>query len=270
MKIQNLIVTMNRKNLDLYDDLNIKCDAIIANQSDMNSYQEKKIRNNNVKLITTNTKGVGVNRNLALLYSDADVCILTDDDMKYKDNYLDIIEHAFFKIPTADIIIFNIDTIGANVNRRKNKKIKKVSKLNFMNYGAARVAFKRNSIIKSNLWFSLLFGGGTMYSSGEDSLFLAEALDKKLKIYVYPETIATVNQEKSTWFNGYNDKFFFDKGALLSQIHPKTKYLFALIYFPLRFRCSISFIKRQKLLVNGLKSFKKGIDYEKWKKLSDN
>ncbi len=270
MKIQNLVVSINKKGFELYSNLNIKCDAIIANQSNSNSYQEKLINSNRVKLITTNTKGVGINRNLALLYSDADICVLTDDDMKYEDNYLEIIKQAFEKIPTADIIVFNIDTVGKDVGRRKNKKIKRISKINFMNYGAARIAFKRKSIIRENIWFSLLFGGGSIYSSGEDTLFLAEALNKKLKIYTYPQTIATVNQENSTWFNGYDEKFFFDKGALIGQIHPKTKYLFALIYFPLRFKSNIPFRIKQKLLYKGMNSYKKGIDYNYWENLRNN
>lgn len=264
MKIQNLVVTMNQKGFELYNNLNIKCDAIIANQSNINNYQEKNINGSNVKLITTSTKGVGINRNLALLYSDADICVLSDDDMKYEDDYLETIKQAFEKIPTADIIVFNIDTVGKDVGRRKNIKIKKISKMNFMNYGAARIAFRREAIIRENIWFSLLFGGGTIYSSGEDTLFLAEALNKDLKIYAYPQKIATVNQESSTWFNGYDEKFFFDKGALIGQIHPKTKYIFALAYFPLRFKSTISFKTKQKLLINGMKSFQKGIDYYYW------
>ena len=264
-KIENLVVTMNQKDFSKYQELSLKTNAIIANQSQYTRYEEKVLDNNTtIKMITTNTKGVGKNRNIALLYSDCDICVLSDDDMEYEDNYLDIIRLAYKKLPHADVIIFNIDTKGENMGRKINNRIRKINRLNFMNYGAARITFKRKSIMKNNIWFSTLFGGGTRYSSGEDSIFLSDCLHKKMRIYAYPQKIATVNQTKSTWFEGYNEKFFFDKGALLSQIRPITKYLFAILYFPFRFKSNLSVFKKQRLLIKGIKCFRKSINYEEW------
>lgn len=255
MKIEHLVATTNMNDFRLYCDMNLKTSAIIANQNGKNEFRKKINNNNTIKMISTDTKGVGKNRNLALMFADSDICILSDDDMKYEENYLDTIREAFELLPQADVIIFNIKTVGDSNNliyRRINKKIKKINDLNFMNYGAARIAFKLKSIRNRNIWFSTMFGGGSKYSSGEDTLFLADCLRKKLKIYAYPKCIATVEQETSTWFNGYNEKFFYDKGALLSQIRPKTKYLFALFYFPFRFKCKLSYLKKVQLMCTGI------------------
>lgn len=267
MKIENLVVTMNQKNIKKYDELNLKSDAVIANQGKENKYIEFTKNKNTVKFITTNTKGVGINRNISLIYSSGDICLFSDDDMKYYSNYAEIVEEAFNKLKDADIIIFNIDTIGKNVNRRINQKIKRVNKFNFLNYGTVRIAFKRKSIFNKNIWFSTMFGGGTTYSSGEDTLFLAEAIRKKLKIYTYPASIASVDQSNSTWFDGYNEKFFFDKGALISQVFPFFQYIFILFYFPLRFKSSLSTVMKQKLMLIGSRMYKHGISYDEWKKL---
>ena len=245
--------------------MNLKCNAIFANQTNETSFMSKIEDGNSIKMLSTETTGVGINRNIGIMLSTADICILSDDDMIYNDDYLNIIEEAFSLISKADIIIFNIDTIGSsNRKRRTNKKIKKINNLNFMNYGAARIAFKRNAIINNNIFFSMLFGGGTKYSSGEDSLFLADALKKKLKIYAYPKEIAKVNQLESSWFKGYDKKFYYDKGALIGQLHPFTKYFFLLIYFPLRFKSNLKYKNKVKYLVAGMKQYKNNLSYKEW------
>lgn len=231
MKIEVLVATMNQKNTMLYEKMNLSTDAVFANQSDSYKYEETIINNSSVKMITTASRGVGKNRNNALSYASGDICLFADDDMVYVSNYSEIIENAFIELPNADIIIFNIETVGRETrSRRLNNKIKRVHMFNALNYGAARIAIKRESLAKKNIWFSLLYGGGAKYSSGEDSLFLTEAIRKNMKIYTYPVKIANIEQGTSTWFNGYTEKYFEDKGVWLANAFPKLKYMLSLYY----------------------------------------
>jgi hypothetical protein len=264
--IEVLVATMNQIDIQKYYDMNIKTDAIFANQAWEFKYQEEVIEQHSVKMITTVSKGVGKNRNNALQLTSAEICLLSDEDMSYMNNYPEILERAFKEIPAADIIVFNIETIGRHVKRRKNNQIKRVNILNFQNYGAARLAFKRESVIRANIWFSLLFGGGCKYSSGEDTLFLRDALRKGLRIYTYPETIGTVDQNDSSWFTGYNKKFFFDKGALLQATFPILKYPFGLVYFPLRFKkqTNLSAKEIRRSILFGIRAFTMGVSYDEW------
>ena len=65
-----------------------------------------------------------------------------------------------------------------------------------------------------------MFGGGTVYSSGEDSIFLHDCLERKLKMIAVPVAIAELHDDReSTWFSGYNDKFFGDKGVLYAHLY---------------------------------------------------
>lgn len=267
MNIQHLVATMNQIDDNLFNKMNLKCDAIFANQSNKTDYIYKNNGKYEIKMLSTETVGVGINRNLGIMLSSADICILSDDDMIYTDDYVSTILTAFNKLKSADIIIFNLKTVGNDkIRRRINKRIKRVNVLNFMNYGAARIAFKRDSIINNNIWFTTKFGGGATYSSGEDTMFLADALKKGLKIYTYPVEIAIVNQEKSSWFNGYDKKFYYDKGALISQIHPLTKYFFFFIYFPFRFKSKLNYKIKVKCLIGGMKGYKNSLSYENWNK----
>ena len=209
MKIDILVATIKQNDLSIASKMNINGNCIIANQANNVRLNSKS----SVKMVTTNTKGVGINRNLGIMLSTADICVLADDDMVFKDDAMEVVQKAFKKIPEADIIIFNIDD-STGAKHRTNSKVKRLRFYNIFNYGAARVAFRRKSILKANIMFTLLFGGGCQYSNGEDSIFLGDAIKKGLKVYTYPESIATLQPSSSTWFRGYEKKFFLDKGAM--------------------------------------------------------
>lgn len=122
-----------------------------------------------------------------------------------------------------------------------------------MRYGTVRIAARRNSLIKHNITFNQNFGGGSKYGSGEDTLFLTECLKAKLNIYAVPEYIGTIKDEReSTWFKGFNEKYFMDKGALF--------YFLLIIQFVLRnhSKTGSQFKKREKLklLTNGIRHTK--------------
>ena len=128
-----------------------------------------------------------------------------------------------------------------------------------MRYGTPRVAIKKSSMDKACLSFSTLFGGGAKYSSGEDSLFIRDAIRKGLKIYYCPIVIAKVKQEQSSWFKGYNDKYFIDKGVLIANAFPKMKWILK-YYFAFRYRKvskDYNFRKICELINKGLKEYKR-------------
>lgn len=225
--IQVLVATMNQKDYSLLEKMNIQSDAIIANQCDRNEIEEFNYQGNRVKFMSFAERGVGLNRNNALLRADADICVLADDDLVYVNGYVGIIERAFRDNPNADVIIFNL--YEKNPRRFVTKKKLKVNFFNFMRFGAPRIAFRTNRIKKYGIFFNVYFGGGSKYSAGEDTLFILECLKKGLKIIAVPDYIATlVENRSSSWFKGYTDKFFMDRGALFACISKKWAKLLAL------------------------------------------
>ena len=51
----------------------------------------------------------------------------------------------------------------------------------------------------------------------EYKLFVIQCLKKGIKGLASNLTIGTVQQEESTWFKGFDEKYFFDKGVLMKQ-----------------------------------------------------
>lgn len=107
-----------------------------------------------------------------------------------------------------------------------------------MRYGTARIAVRVKRIQEKNIAFSLLFGGGAKYGSGEDTLFLHDCIRSGLKLVGVPVTLAKVDDSESTWFHGYDQKFYTDKGALFSALYGKMAGIhclrFALIHKSVR------------------------------------
>ena len=68
------------------------------------------------------------------------------------------------------------------------------------------------------------------YGSGEDSLFFRDCLREGLRIYTYPAVIGHLRPEPSSWFTGYNEKYFFDKGVLWSQLFPHGGWAYGLAH----------------------------------------
>lgn len=221
--LQVLMSAMNQDGRSLIKQANIKSDAIIINQCDKNALDNLRYYGNNIEFVSVDLRGVGSSRNHALMRATAKYCLFADEDIRYVEGYEELIISEFENMPNADMILFNV--LSSNPNRPiyQIKTRKRIRRINCLRYGAVRIAAKTDVIKFHNLYFSLLFGGGARYSSGEDSLFIYSCIKAGMKLYSSPITIGTVKQDSSTWFNGYNDKFYVDKGVFF-------RYLFPVIY----------------------------------------
>ena len=205
---------MHQNDFSKIREMNIHSDVVFANQCDHTSYEEISFEGHTAKMISTETRGVGKNRNLALIYATADICLMADDDVVYDDGYEKKVCDFYEAHPDADVVIFNfkVSRNGSEpediIKETKRLKIKKLQ------YGTYAISFRREAIDWHNIKFHHYFGGGALYSCGEDSKFLNDAFDHKLNVYICKETLGAVNHKESTWFDGITDKYIIDKGVL--------------------------------------------------------
>ena len=216
MRIQVLVATMHQVDHSLLEKMNIQTDAIVGNQCDRNEVEEFEWDGHKIKYLSFAERGVGLNRNNSLMRADADVCIFADDDVVYYDGYAEKIEKAFTERPDADVIIFNFKSPARNGGelRDKVRQSRRVGKRGVTAYGAPLIAFRTQSIKYNNIVFHRMFGGGAEFSCGEDTIFLQDCVNKGLRVYTDTTTLGVINSGESTWFKGYTDKYFIDKGIL--------------------------------------------------------
>lgn len=221
--VQVLVATMMQADRSLLERLNIQSDAIVCNQCDEVGCERFTIGGNEITWYNFAERGVGLNRNNALLRATADICVIADDDMRFDEGYREVVLDTFNRNPKADVVIFNVkeQVIRRKVTSREHFTRK-------CGYGAARLAFRREAIHRNGISFNVCFGGGAKFSSGEDVLFLSECNRKGLKVLAVPRSIAELTENRpSTWFQGYNDKFFFDQGILLKAMGRRWRRLIA-------------------------------------------
>lgn len=254
MTIQTLVAAVNKARNILPETMNLGTDSIVINQCDKNDYSEFAYKDCKIKWYDFAERGVGLSRNNALMRSDADIVLFADEDIVYEDDVNKKIADAFASHPDADMLLFNVDV----TEERRTYYIGKESRVHLYNcgrYPAYSFACKRDVLHRLNITYNLLFGGGAKYANGEDSLFIWECIKKGMKVYAVPILIGREIPRPSTWFEGYNEKFFHDRGVLY-------KYLYGCMALPM----GIRFLKKNQNTMcesisfhNALTLLKKGI-----------
>ena len=261
--VQVLVAAMHQEDLSLAEKMNIGCSAVIANQADRDETVSLITEYGCLKMITTPTRGVGLNRNIALMAAEADILLFADDDVVYNDNMPENVELAFDNLRDADVIIFGMDIIrGGKVTEKRHLKRKRLRVWNSMRFGTYTIAVRKSPIVNNNITFNQCFGGGCPFSAGEDSLFLKACFDAGLKVYSYDYVLGTCCKDSSSWFVGYNEKYFYDKGVLMRKLFPRAAYPMAL-YFGIRFKreTKLGVSARLKYMFAGVRGGKRMIPY---------
>ena len=260
--VEILLSVMHQNDCSIVTSMNLETDILIINQCDKNKYEENIYNGHKVRMIYTTERGLSRSRNMALKNAKGDICIICDEGETFCSGYRDAILSAYKEKPNAALIAFNVnrtDSRGA-----LNKKITKFEKYNTKeSFCSKNLTFQREIILKNNVFFNTNFGAGSgKISCGEESLWQRSIKNIKLEMYKHPFTIAQSGKNKSTWFTGYDEKFFYDKGFYLAETMPKSKH-FVKYYFVLRLLsvCKLSIKKQVRSLNMGIKGHKDNLSY---------
>jgi glycosyltransferase involved in cell wall biosynthesis len=175
-------------------------------------------------MLSGKERGLSNSRNLALESAQGEICLLADDDIRYLEGYKELVLAAYERHPDADIICFKLAT-----DKSYAKKPSRMGYLRSMRIMSDEISFKRQSLLEAGVRFNPLFGAGARYPSGEENILLFRCLDKGLRIYYEPVTIAALTEEReSTWFKGYDEEFFKQKGAVFAELSRRFAFWLAL------------------------------------------
>lgn len=227
MKLEVLISCMNQIDSRIIEKTNINSDTLIINQCNENRYNEFNFKNNKIRFISCNERGLSRSRNMALTHSKGDVCLICDDDEILYDNYNTDIIQSFINLPDADIIAFKIDLL----NKKYPTKTKKINYLSALKISSIQIAFKRKSITEKKIFFDESLGSGVSKAGGEENMFLYDCLKAGLKIYFIPISIGKMIFNESQWFNGYTKEYFYDRGIFTKKLMGKFMASLYAIYF---------------------------------------
>lgn len=188
---------------------NIAGDVVVINQCDHNGYEEYATQSGTARVFSTTQRGLTKSRNLAIEKSSGDVCLLCDDDEVFVPDYEKKILQAYEELPQADVIIFKIgnwrNALGEEMRQLRFPQTMKVSSI--------QISFRRQRLIEHGIQFDELLGAGSGNGAEEELKFLTDCEKAGLKIFFAPVTVAALTSEESTWFGGFTETFFENRGA---------------------------------------------------------
>lgn len=236
MKIDVLVSTMNQSSKKkLLKEMNLNNGVVIINQVTKKISLDKDCINKKIYFSNVNDKGLSKSRNMAIQKSQADICVIADDDMWYENRYEKTILNAYNKYPDADIIAFKVERENKKF-RAKIKKEKRVKWLGSMKLSSVQITFKRKSILNKKIIFDERFGAGSIYFFGEENIFLFDCLKQKLIIYYVPIKIATLRDtDFSTWDKSNSPERYKIQGKIFYRMSTLFFWLF-IIQFAIRKR----------------------------------
>lgn len=184
-------------------------DCVVINQCDREGYEEYPTKSGTARMFCSQQRGLTRSRNLAIEKARGDICLICDDDEVFVPDCEKLIADAYEQLPQADVIIFKM------VNRQPSFP-DRVMRLRFprtMKVSSWQISFRRERLLESGVRFDELLGAGTGNGAEEELKFLLDCQRSGLQIYYVPTEIASVAQEESTWFGGFNETFFENRGA---------------------------------------------------------
>ncbi|QSB26174.1 glycosyltransferase family 2 protein [Flavobacterium sp. CLA17] len=226
-----LIATKDRSNFDFlmpmfpsehFSNFNI----LIVNQS-LNKVLSSDF--DSVRVINSTEKGLSKSRNTAIQNASKKICLISDDDVVFAENFRKDILLAFQNQEKADIITFNHQRIGAVQPQKKWDSAFRHTSETIWNVSSIEIAFKVAEIKKKNIAFDTNFGLGSFFETAEEFLFLKTALNQKANVYFSPEIIVS-HPEFSSGKNEGSDTLIYSRAALFYKLHRSFAYIWLAKY----------------------------------------
>lgn len=207
------------------EEKNIFKDCLIINQITKDGLKivNEEIKEKNIKMLSFLEKGLSKSRNRGLEKSEAEIILLTDDDVTFEKDLFNIVKEEFEKNPNIDILTFKYEKESGKYKKNYSKSefihdfstIKKVSSI--------EIALKKENVIKNKVMYDENFGLGSKFATGEENIFLKDCLEKKIKIKYIPRVIAGHPNITSGLI--FDDKSFYSKGAAYYRLYGQISYL---------------------------------------------
>ena len=265
VSVEVLLSIMNIQNKEQFENI-LKSNNITGQVIAVNQVEDNKgilnIENNKKRLYSYNEKGASRSRNKLLEKASGDICAFADDDTIYNDNYEKTILEEYNKNKEADVIIFYVE--NNNKDREKNKRIrnKKINILDIMKVRTYEITLKKEVIEKiknKGIEFDCNYGPEGIFKKGEETVFLATLIKNGFKIYSSNKKIGIAQNDTSTWFTGFDEKYLYDQGAIFYKIAPKI-YKLLIIQYIIRkyflYRKNVKMKQAYKQMILGAKKCK--------------
>lgn len=200
--------------------------------------------------------GLSKSRNKAVIHATEAVCLICDDDIVFLPKAEAHVLQAFADNPTADVITFAAQTPTGKPWNAYATQQKWHNKRSIMRVSALEIAFKKQAITAAGLTFDERFGLGAEFATGEENIFLIDALNQGLKVLCLPIPIV-IHPEQSSGSDLSNENLIRAKGAMFYRMFGAKAYVIGLLFAIKKTRLStLGLFKFFQLMLLGIKQYK--------------
>ena len=205
-----------------------KIPILVINQTD--DARLLQTGHKNITVINTTERGLAKSRNMAINNITTTYAVLTDDDVIFRANLMDMLQKGFALFPKAGVIKFRAAKVGdAHFGNYRENAIKNLSILGIMNVSSIELAVNVEKLKQSNAFFDEYFGLGAAFGNGLEQAFLDNVRKKKLQIAYYPEIIVN-HPDDCSGRNAKTERHYYINGALGRKMFGKMFTLWAGIF----------------------------------------
>ena len=177
--------------------------------------------------------GLARSRNRAIALASEEICLFGDDDQRYAPDACERVEEAFAQFPDADILTFAERTPEGALRKRYPSRPRPHSLFSAGRVRTPEIAFRLSRVRKAGLRFDADFGLGARWTSGEELIFLADALRRNLKVWFVPRVISFHPDTTTGARGGVDRRVMQSRGAMMGRVFGRAAPL-AMLAFAVR------------------------------------
>ncbi len=199
-----------------------------AKNADQYAAVYEELKSAGVVIITQLHSGLSASRNAGIQATNADYMLLADDDVQFVPDLRKILVSATEQHPSADILTMCIATpegqpfkqYPAQAYRHTLRSVAKVSSI--------EIIIRRAWWIQKQLRFDERFGLGSLFPTGEEFIFLRDAMRAGAHIQYYPATIVVHPMMSSG--KKMDIPQLHNKGAMITRVYGWRSWVITLAF----------------------------------------
>lgn len=175
-----------------------------------------------VMIVHLQGRGLSRNRNNALRNATGDICLIADDDCTYRPEYFASVINTFKEKESLDLATFQMKfSYEGKTYPQHSFDLKRFERGYYVT--SFEIAFRRTSV-QELLEFNELFGlGAPVLQSGEENVFIIEAIKKGLKCQYFPIIVVEHSHATTSSTRVDNPGVVMAEGAYIHIAYPLTQ-----------------------------------------------
>lgn len=199
-----------------------------------------QLRAQGVQLIVQPFNGLSKSRNAGLAAVTAEYALITDDDVVFPPQVHERIHHAIAQYPQADILSMQIQTTEGRPFKSYASEAYRHTLRSIARVSSIEMLMRTKAVQSLSLKFDERFGLGAPFATGEEFIFLHDALRAGARAYYVP-TVISIHPLMSSG-KILDAPQCVNKGAMLARVYGRWSGLYSFAFA----------WKKRKALANGI------------------